>query len=187
MLAKTLFLVLVVVSIAQAASIERTKRQYGQYGQVAPAPVPQPVPVPALPIGPPAILPSPIAPVGMMGGDPLMSLILLSSLYGGNNNRGGGHHGHRYRKEAVESPQMEASELSADAAALMTDNNEEATQSREKRQFGLGLGGLGGASMLSPLGAVGGGSPIMDLLLLSSLYGNGGLFGGSGNSHHHHH
>ena len=177
MIIKTLALVLFAISVAQSASIERTKRQYGAPAQYAVEPALASVQAP---------VPSPLAPpVGVLaGGTGLMDLVLLSALYGGGGFGGrgsyghGGHgHGGRYKKEAAE--------LSADDSALTVDTDE-ATEARNKRQvpplLGAGLLGTGLAGSL--LGGVGvGGSPIIDLLLLNSIYGNDGPHR---RSHYHH-
>ena len=77
----------------------------------------------------------------------------------------------------------------ADAEAL--ENETEQSLIRDKRQLGLGgLGGFGagglggfGAAGLMGGGLIGGGGGILDLLLLSQLFGGNGGNGG----HHHGH
>jgi len=177
---KIFLLALVALSTVQSNTIKRSKRQYGQYSQVAPAPAPLPVapPVPA-PVPVPAPLPVPpvpvVPPVPFVGGfgNPLVSLLLLGSLFGGN---GGHRYGRRhYKREALENPEAE-----------MILSSEDDVKQLFKRQLPLGAGlpvpgvlpGIAPVPgmpvpMPVPMGLGLTGSPILDIVLLGSLLGNG--------------
>ena len=163
---KMLVIVLLAVTAVQSASVSREKRQYTQqYAQ--PVPVQQtPVPVPS-PV--PAPLPVPIVPpMGMVGGSPIVDLLLLSTLFGGGGfgggrrgGYGGGHHGGRYRRENEAEPEAEALEMSEpESLPILSGNAPIARPEHElfKRQIGaLGMmGGMGGMGGLGAMGGMGG-------------------------------
>jgi hypothetical protein len=169
MLTKIFILVLIAsVSLVQSASINRSKRQYSQQKQVpvqqqvvpAPAPVPAPVPAP-LPVPPPIV-----PPMVMGGGSPIIDLLLLGTLFsdGGFSGFGGGRRGGRYGRD-IEPIVHEAEALDLEEPTSEHEFIEQTkTGERVKRQL---IGG-GLLSPLSPMGV----SPLIDLLLLGSLYGN---------------
>jgi len=119
-------------------------------------------------VGAPLAAPVPVPVAGGFGlgmtGSPILDLILLSSLFGGN--------GRRHRRDI---DQPEAEELISETEALNVDTPVGDIANRVKRQLVPPIGG----GILAPMGAMGG-SPIINLLLLQSLYGNGGIFGSNG-------
>jgi hypothetical protein len=150
----------------------REKRQLGMLGAG--------LGVPPMGLGVPPIG-MPIAPVGGLGitGSPIIDLLVLGQLFGGGDNyRGGRRHRHRDFKREVEELLQEAEALETEEPTSEHEVIEQTkTGERVKRQ-------LIGGGLLSPLSPMGG-SPLIDLLLLGSLYGNGGIFSsGSGPRHH---
>jgi len=150
----------------------REKRQLGMMGAG--------LGVPPMGLGVPSIG-MPIAPVGGLGitGSPIIDLLVLGQLFGGGDNyRGGRRHRHHDFKRAVDELTQEAEALELEEPTSEHEVSEQTkTGERVKRQ-------LIGGGLLSPLSPMGG-SPLIDLLLLGSLYGNGGIFSsGSGPRHH---
>jgi len=150
----------------------REKRQLGMMGAG--------LGVPPMGLGVPPIG-MPIAPVGGLGitGSPIIDLLVLGQLFGGGDNyRGGRRHRHHDFKRAVDELTQEAEALELEEPTSEHEVSEQTkTGERVKRQ-------LIGGGLLSPLSPMGG-SPLIDLLLLGSLYGNGGIFSsGPGPRHH---
>jgi len=152
----------------------REKRQLGMMGAG--------LGVPPMGLGVPPIG-MPIAPVGGLGitGSPIIDLLVLGQLFGGGGGddyRGRRRHRHHDFKRAVDELTQEAEALELEEPTSEHEVSEQTkTGERVKRQ-------LIGGGLLSPLSPMGG-SPLIDLLLLGSLYGNGGIFSsGPGPRHH---
>jgi len=152
----------------------REKRQLGMMGAG--------LGVPPMGLGVPPIG-MPIAPVGGLGitGSPIIDLLVLGQLFGGGGGddyRGRRRHRHHDFKRAVDELTQEAEALELEEPTSEHEVSEQTkTGERVKRQ-------LIGGGLLSPLSPMGG-SPLIDLLLLGSLYGNGGIFGGGSGPRHH--
>jgi len=141
--------------------------------------------VPPMGLGVPPIG-MPIAPVGGLGitGSPIIDLLVLGQLFGGGDNyRGGRRHRHRDNKRAVEEfLQAEALETEEPISEHEISEHEISEQTKTGERVKRQLIGGGLLSPLSPMG----GSPLINLMLLGSLYGNGGIFGsGAGPRQHH--
>jgi len=112
-----------------------------------------------------------------MAGSPILNLILLSSIFGGNGGNGRRYNRNRdhdiFRRSIDDQPEAEQLVSEADALNVVDPQVTDEVQ-RVKRQLVPPIGG----GLLAPLAPMGG-SPILDLVLLSALYGDGGLFGGN--------
>jgi len=146
--------------------------------------------VPPVGLGVPPVgfgVPPMVAPIGGLGitGSPLTDLLLLGTLFGDDDYH---HHRRHHFKRAVEELLQEAEPLETEeqtSEQLVNDptseqvvNDPVTTGGRVRRQILPGL--------MSPLGVMGG-DPLVSLLLLGGLYGNGGIFGSSPMGGHHHH
>jgi hypothetical protein len=170
----------------------------------APAPVPVPAPVPApapVPVPAPLPVPPPIVPPMIMGGgSPIIDLLLLGTLFGGGGfggfgGFGGGRRGGRYGRD-VESVEHETEALvnrfkrqySQFGQQMASAQQQQIASTQQQQSVPVPVPAPVPAPLpvpppivppIVPPMIMGGGSPIIDLLLLGTLFGGGG-FGGFG-------